>query len=244
MISAAIFLAGGRGSRMRGSVDDKVLAQLAGRPVLEHSVSSFIKMGAIQEWVFVYRDDEQRQRIFSMASFATLQGGVRFVQGGQERQDSVINALESLPECVDYVFIHDGARPLVQPESLLRLHEAVIRAGAAVLSHRVTDTIKRLSGKAGASLSSCALEDLDRSTLWGMETPQVFKRSVILEAYRKVKRENLRITDDVAAAALVGQLVTLVENPVLNPKITAPEDLAFVEFLIPRIGALPMSVKK
>ena len=107
---------------------------------------------------------------------------------------------------------------------------------AAVLAHRVTDTIKQVPPRAGAKLRRLKLKDLNRETLWAMETPQAFARELIVKAYEKVRAKKARVTDDIAAAALLGHPATLVENPCPNPKLTHPEDFAWAELLLGRLG--------
>jgi 2-C-methyl-D-erythritol 4-phosphate cytidylyltransferase len=142
----------------------------------------------------------------------------------------VIHALNVASDRCKYVFIHDCARPCVTSEAIQALHEAVLSDQAASLAHPVVDTIKRIP-KAGA-LQSVSLEDLDRSRLWAMETPQAFAFSSILKAYQKVAAEQLSVTDDSAAAATIGLHTTLVPNPAPNPKLTTPADLAYIESIL------------
>jgi len=139
--------------------------------------------------------------------------------------DELEAALAELPGNIDYVFIHDCARPLIRPEQLIALHKIVRREEAVALAHRVTDTIKEHRGKG-------RLRGLDRSRLWAMETPQVFSKALIDRAYALVARKRMRITDDVAAVELVGHPVALLENVHPNPKLTLPSDLALIEFLL------------
>ncbi len=234
MRTVAILLAGGSGSRMRGAVQDKVLEPILGVPGFVYSVRAFLESGVVEKFVIVRRDDAQRDAILG-ALAAHGHGGLDIVwaSGGAERRDSVLNGLEACPACTALAFIHDGARPLVRPESLRALAEAASRDGAAVLAHRVKDTIKQVpkGGVAGVPVDP---RDLDRSTLWAMETPQVFSHRLILDAYRRVVAEGVAITDDVAAASHAGHKVTLVENFFPNPKITEPADLAWAEFLLRR----------
>jgi len=228
--TAAILLAAGTGSRMRGTVDDKVLAPLAGRPVFAHTAAAFMASGVADFYVVVYRNQRQ---MTELAAYAPTPSAL--VCGGRERQDSVMNALVSLPDDIAYVFIHDCARPMVRPEQLVALHKIVRREDAAVLAHRVTDTIKEHTAIDGPDgHDSSRLRTLDRSRLWAMETPQVFSRDLIVRAYGRVAARNRRITDDAAAVELVGHPIALLENFHPNPKITTPSDLAYLEFLLTR----------
>jgi len=231
MSNAAIMLCAGRATRMRGAVADKVLAPLAGRPVLEYSLRAFLHSGVADYFVFVVRDTEQFEKIsFLLKRVGLPEGKAAFIQGGAERQDSVFNGLQNTPPEMAGVFIHDCARPLITPASLRALAAAVKKDRAAVLAHRVTDTIKQTP--AGKKLNRLNLRDLQRETLWAMETPQVFARDLILRAYEKVRAKKLRITDDAAAVTLLGHPVTIVENSSPNPKLTHPEDFAWVEMLL------------
>jgi 2-C-methyl-D-erythritol 4-phosphate cytidylyltransferase len=218
--TAAILLAAGSGSRMAGTVTDKVLAPLAGRPVFAHTVAAFMASAIADYYVVLYRDQRQMTELAAYAPTPSV-----LVRGGRERQDSVMNALASLPGDIAYVFIHDCARPLVRPEQLVALHKIVRRENAVVLAHRVTDTIKEHRDDA-------RLRTLDRERLWAMETPQVFARDLIDRAYARVAARNLSITDDAAAVELLGHPIALLENPHPNPKLTTPADLAYLEYLL------------
>jgi 2-C-methyl-D-erythritol 4-phosphate cytidylyltransferase len=218
--TAAILLAAGRSRRMAGTVADKILAPLAGKPVFAHTAATFYRSGVIDTFIVTYHDQAQMVELSAYAPTPTL-----FVPGGAERQDSVAAALAELPDDVKYVFIHDCARPLVRVEQLVALHKIVRRENAVVLAHRVTDTIKEHRGEG-------RLRTLQRKNLWAMETPQVFSRQLLVRAYARVAERKLTITDDAAAIELLNHPIALLENPHPNPKLTAPGDLAYLEFLL------------
>jgi 2-C-methyl-D-erythritol 4-phosphate cytidylyltransferase len=205
---------------MAGTVPDKVLAPLAGRPVFAHSAAAFAASGVADLYVVVYRDRSQMTALSAFAPTPSL-----LVKGGRERQDSVAAALAALPGDIDYVFIHDCARPLIRPEELVALHKIVRRRDAVVLAHRVSDTIKEHRGGG-------RLRTIDRSRLWAMETPQVFSKALIERAYRRVAARKLIVTDDAAAVELLGHPVALLENTHPNLKLTSPKDLPQLEFLL------------
>jgi 2-C-methyl-D-erythritol 4-phosphate cytidylyltransferase len=209
---------------MAGTVRDKVLATVAGRPVFAYSAAAFAASGVADLYVVVYRDRSQMTALSAFAPTPSL-----LVRGGRERQDSVMAALEALPGDIGHVFIHDCARPLIRPEQLVALHKVVRREGAVVLAHRVTDTVRerRADGR---------LRTLDRSRLWGMETPQVFSRDLIVRAYAAVRRRRLIVTDDASAVELIGHTVALLENTHNNLKLTTPKDLDYLEFLLAPAG--------
>lgn len=218
--TAAILLAAGSGRRMRGAVADKVLAPLAGRPVFAWSVEAFFASGVADFYAVVYRDRNQMLALAALAPTPSV-----MVQGGRRRQDSVLNALEALPDEVTYVFIHDCARPLIRPEQLVALHKLVRREKAAALAHRVVDTIKEQRGQ-----TSSKLRTLDRSRLWAMETPQVFARELVARGYSRAQASGRLLSDD--TAAIEPHPIALLENPHPNPKLTTPADFGYAEFLL------------
>lgn len=211
---------------MRGAVTDKVLADLAGVPVLVRSLGAFARTKAFRRLIIVTRDAEQESTIRRLLAGLVLPPVV-FAVGGRERSDSVRAGLQALSSGTRWVAIHDGARPLIRPETILSALEFAGKDGAAVVAHRVVDTIKRVPVSAG--LSRTILEDLERSRLWAMETPQIFRRRWIEAGYAE---RRVSVTDDVAAVTALGYGVTIVENEYPNPKITRPEDLAWAAHLL------------
>ena len=218
--TAAILLAAGSGARMQGAVNDKVLAPLAGRPVFAYSAAAFMQSAIADLYVVVYRDQRQMMELSAYAPTPSV-----LVHGGRERQDSVGNALAALPADIEFVFIHDCARPLIRAEQLVALHKIVRREQAVVLAHRVTDTIKEHRDDA-------RLRTLERSRLWAMETPQAFSRALIARAYARVAAKNGHVTDDAQAVEQLGHAIALLENQHPNPKLTTPADLEYLEFLL------------
>ena len=220
--TAVILLAAGTGSRMQGTVVDKVLAPLAGRPVFSYSAAAFMQSSVADLYVVVYRDQRQMLELSAHTPTPSL-----LVHGGRERQESVRNALSALPADIEHVFIHDCARPFIRPEQLVALHKIVRREHAVVLAHRVNDTIKEHRDDA-------RLRTLDRTRLWAMETPQVFSRDLIARGYERVAARKLHITDDAQAVEQLGHPIVLLANTFPNPKITTPADLEYLEFLLAR----------
>jgi 2-C-methyl-D-erythritol 4-phosphate cytidylyltransferase len=221
--TAAILLAAGSGSRMQGTVTDKVLAPLGGRPVFSYSAAAFMQSAVADLYVVVYRDQRQMMDLSALAPTPSV-----LVHGGRERQDSVRHALAALPADIEHVFIHDCARPLIRPEQLVALHKIVRREHAVVLAHRVTDTIKEHRDDA-------RLRTLDRSRLWAMETPQAFSRELIARAYARIAERKLHVTDDAQAVEQLGHSIALLENAHPNPKLTTPADLDYLEFLLGKV---------
>ncbi len=230
-LTTAIILAAGSGSRMQDSVSDKTLALLAGIPVICHSIRAFVSSKCVKHFTIVYRDSAQKIALeAALASIDLDEIPCDWVQGGNRRQDSVYAALRQLPKNCSHVFIHDGARPLVSSHSIATLHSTVLRDQSATLAHPVTDTIKRIP--TAADIIQSQFEDLDRSRLWAIETPQAFKLELILRAYKHVNDARLHITDETAAISAIGMGTTLVPNTDPNIKITHPKDLDYAAWLL------------
>lgn len=231
--AGAIILAAGSGSRMQKIVADKMLALLNGLPIVCHSIRAFIASRCVQQVTIVYRDEKQKAALEEALESIDLNGlPITWVQGGKQRQDSVYQALLSQPENCSHIFIHDGARPLVSSDSIQSLYEAVLKDGSATLAHPVIDTVKRIPG--AMELKRVTLDDLDRSRLWAVETPQAFDLELILKAYEHVYETGLQITDDTAAVSAIGLGTTLVSNDTVNFKITRPEDLDYAAWKLDR----------
>lgn len=231
MSSIAILLAAGSGQRMQGQVEDKILAPINGQPALVYSLKAFDRSCVINSYLIVYRDEIQKKAIEAIIAahdFGHLE--IQVVLGGAERQLSVMKALNAIDENCDYVFIHDCARPCITTEAIKDVYSAVQEDQAASLAHPVVDTIKRT--EAANELRKLSLEDLDRSRVWAMETPQAFAFKNILKAYQNVIKKKLTITDDTAALATIDLKTTLVPNKRPNPKLTTPSDLSYIEHLL------------
>ncbi len=229
MISALI-VAAGKGVRM-GPQTDKLFLPVAGRPVVAHTWQRFDSAPGIGEIILVTRDGMQ-DTFAELAKRFGFAKPFRLVAGGPERQDSVWNGLQALSPDAEIVAIQDAARPCTS----LALIEATIAAaraeGAAVAAHPVSDTVK--SSEDGAFVG----RHLDRSRLWAVQTPQTFRVEIIRRALSQAREMGLQVTDDTAACEVIGQPVKLVFVPGPNPKVTVPEDLAYVEMLLNRWPSL------
>ncbi|MGB2453646.1 MAG: IspD/TarI family cytidylyltransferase [Akkermansiaceae bacterium] len=209
MSFAAIIVASGSSQRMGF---DKLAAQWRGKTILWHSVHAFSSLEEIAQVIVVTPPDR-------FAWLADLGPKLNRVNGGRERSDSVAAGLMALKNEISHVAIHDGARPLVSPESIRATFAAAEATEAASLARRVTETLKR------ATPEGITSESVSRDNLWVMETPQIFSRDLIQKAYQSVSSGDTTITDEVSALQLLNHGTTLVENPSQNPKITIKADL-------------------
>ena len=204
---------------------DKMFLDIAGLPLLGHTWRRFDLLSEADEIILVTRDDA-RPLLEDLAKRIDAQKPWQLVAGGVERQDSVWNGVNATTAESEIIAIQDGARPCT-PLAAIQLALVTAREmGAAVLARRLADTLKRGDGE-GQIVGT-----VDRGSLWAVQTPQVFRREIILAALVKVRDEGLSITDDTAACEALGQSVKLVECDQPNPKATTPADLPYIESLL------------
>lgn len=223
MVSALI-VAAGKGTRMGHNVD-KLMLDVAGRPVMVHTWQQFDRAEAIAEVVLVVREGMQ-DMVGEFAGRYGLTKPFRLVVGGKQRQDSVWNGLEALDPASEIVAVQDAARPCTSAQLIEATILAARQVGAAVAAQPVTDTIKESSD------GRMVERTLERSRLWAVQTPQTFRVEVIRRALREVRQRGLSVTDDTAACELIHQQVQLVVCPGPNPKVTTPQDLPYIESLL------------
>ena len=209
--------AGGGGTRF-GPGRNKLLVDVAGLPVLAHSLRRFCPHLPDGHTIVVV-SEQSRAEIARLVESERLGGKVRLVAGGPERQDSVLNGLQALPPTATIAAIHDAARPYASLALLEQCVAAARQWGSGVAAVRMRDTVKRVSPE------GAVLETLDREELCAAETPQVFRRDLILRAYRQVAHQGVRVTDDAQAVELTGGTVRLVSHQEGNRKITLASDL-------------------
>jgi 2-C-methyl-D-erythritol 4-phosphate cytidylyltransferase len=219
---AAIIVAAGESRRMGF---DKLFAPIAGRPVIAHTIDAFEHADSVNGIIVVAREDRHAEitTIVRDENFKKVQS---LIAGGKHRQDSVRAGLDHLETGAKYVAIHDAARPLIMPEQIERVFEQSRMHAAASLAEPISDTLKY------ADTEFFVTESVDRRQLYAMQTPQVFERQLIEDAYRAVYAENASVTDEVSAVERLGCKVILVPNQDLNFKITYPRDLALAEFVL------------
>jgi 2-C-methyl-D-erythritol 4-phosphate cytidylyltransferase len=232
MHTCAIVVAAGKGVRLKSTVS-KPLVRLGSKPVLWYSLQTLSKCPHIKA-IVVVANRSNRQAIKRMISAFRLSKVTGIVDGGDRRQDSVINGLNALPALCDYVLIHDAARPLLDAASLERLIKGVQKTGAAILGVPVKSTIKEAHRSTGSNVSRVG-QTLDRDRLWDIQTPQAFRKNIIMKAYNSFGMIN--VTDDSALVEKLGVGVSLVMGSYANIKITTPEDVCVAAALLMKRSA-------
>lgn len=214
---AVIIVAAGKGERFNAK-ENKVFAKIDNRPLFLRSVEQFVNRDDVCQTILVISpaDAEQVKEKYG-ANLGFL--GVQRATGGATRADSVAAGLAAVREDADLVAIHDAARPCVSTEMIDRVFAEAGKTGAAILAAPLRGTIKRASG------ANVIDETVSREGLWEAQTPQVFKRSVILDAYAKRAELGEEPTDDAQLVEATGHPVALVESDFSNLKITVPADI-------------------
>lgn len=229
MHTAAIIPAAGFGLRLKNK-QSKPLITVKGIPIIVYTLKAISKNPNIKEIIIAanpfniqtIKSDIKRYR-FSKVS--------NIVLGGNTRRLSVENALGALSPKAKLVLIHDAVRPLIREDIISKAISQAMRYGASVVGVPVKATIKKISIKNRDCLA--VEKTIDRSTLYEIQTPQVFRRNLILKAYRKFKDTD--VTDDSVLVEKLGLRVSLVLGSYDNIKITTPEDLLIVQQLLKRL---------
>lgn len=227
---AAVVLSAGSGKRMKSDIPKQYM-NLLGKPVIYYSLKAFQDCGFSSIVLVCGKDDIDYCRHEIVEKY-DLAGVTAIVAGGKERYHSVYQGLKAVGEA-DYVFIHDGARPMINEDIIRRLQEAVVEEGAAVAGMPVKDTINIVD-------SSNYIESTpERKYVWQVQTPQCFSFPIIYEAYEKLVADEVAgvdippVTDDAMVLSYVSeQKVRMVEADYRNIKITTPEDLSVAEIFL------------
>jgi 2-C-methyl-D-erythritol 4-phosphate cytidylyltransferase len=216
----AIIVAAGSSKRVGF---DKLFSKLGDRSVLEHALAAFEEAESVSEIIVVGRDPKLIQDAIKRAGFRKVHAVVR---GGERRQDSVQTGLKELTEDSEFVAVHDAARPLITPREIERVFSAARKHGAAVLAAPMTDTLKF------ADANQVVSGSIDRQNVFAMQTPQIFRQQLLVDAYQRVAENSLTITDEVSAIEYAGGKIAIVAARDSNLKITYAGDLPIAEFIL------------
>jgi len=223
-LNCVVIVAAGLGTRMGPGID-KLFLEVAGRPLVAHTWAAFDRSPLIHSIILVVREGMGPTFIEMAAHYGFIKR-LTIVHGGKQRQDSVWNGIQAVPDGTKIIAIQDGARPCPSEALIGATIEAARSVGAAVAAQKVTDTIKESDGNGKIA------RNIDRSRLWAVQTPQVFRADVIRAALGKVIQQGIQVTDDTATCELIGQSVQLVESLAPNPKATSPADIPYIELLL------------
>ncbi|WP_294910866.1 2-C-methyl-D-erythritol 4-phosphate cytidylyltransferase [uncultured Eubacterium sp.] len=225
MSNTAVILAAGNGTRMK-TKDSKLLLKINGKTVLERSVNAFLNISDVDEVIVVAREKD----IPAFSDILTDER-VSFVVGGDTRQQSVMNAVDVIDDC-ELIIIHDGARPLIKSEDIENTIRAAKENKAAAVGVFVKDTVKVVD-KNGFVVSTP-----DRSTLFAVQTPQIFDFELYRNAAQNAREKGFDFTDDCQLVESFNQKVKTVVGSYSNIKITTPDDIVLAENLLKNEGLI------
>lgn len=226
-MNGVVIVAAGTGSRMKKDIN-KQFIKLKNKEIVAHTIEKFYNSENIDDIVVVIREDEEEyfnKNIKEKYGFTNI----KVAHGGNERQDSVFNGIKMLKKECDVVLIHDGARPFVTDDIIKRSINKANEHNAIVVGVKVKDTIKVVSDNGNI------VDTPNRSYLWAVQTPQVFKYDIITKAYEDAYNNNYYGTDDAMLVERIGYNVKIIEGSYNNIKITTQEDLEFGEQILKNI---------
>lgn len=226
-MNGVVIVAAGTGSRMKKDIN-KQFIKLKNKEIVAHTIEKFYNSENIDDIVVVIREDEEEyfnKNIKEKYGFTNI----KVAHGGNERQDSVFNGIKMLKKECDVVLIHDGARPFVTDDIIKRSINKANEHNAIVVGVKVKDTIKVVSDNGNI------VDTPNRSYLWAVQTPQVFKYYIITKAYEDAYNNNYYGTDDAMLVERIGYNVKMIEGSYNNIKITTQEDLEFGEQILKNI---------
>jgi 2-C-methyl-D-erythritol 4-phosphate cytidylyltransferase len=220
---AVILPAAGKSSRFRDQHYKKPFVPLDGRPVWMHAAERFANRKDVIQSLLVIAPEDREHFAEKFGGNAALLG-IEIVEGGAERYESVARAIERVKPDADFIAVHDAARPCIIDEWIDAVFAAAAKSGAAILAAPVTGTLKR------AATDHTIAETVSRENLWEAQTPQVFRRQLLIDAY--ARRSQPPATDDAQLVERLGQKVTIVPGSPMNIKITTKEDLRIASALL------------
>lgn len=221
---SAIIPAAGNSTRMAMG-QSKQFLHLLGIPAIVYTLQGFEQANSIDEIILVCREEDKAQ-LNTCVHMAGVTKPVAFAQGGASRQQSVINGVNACASQTDYVVIHDGARPLITSELIEQVTADAFIHGAAALGVPVKDTIKIINAQGFAAATP------DRSTLWAVQTPQVFEKTSYLSAVKQAVQQGADYTDDCQLMEQLGKQVHLCMGSYENIKLTTKEDLTVAQAIL------------
>lgn len=227
--TAAIIAAGGTGERF-GVPAGKQMACVAGLPVLSWSVLALDAAARVDEVVVVAHPERLDVYRSEAIDRLEIETPVRIVPGGASRQDSVRAGLDVIDDGVEFVVVHDGARPLVPHrlfDETVGLLEERPDVDGVVVGYPSVDTLKRVSG-------TRVVDTPERSQFWAVQTPQTFRADSLRAAHARAFATGFQGTDDASLVEAAGGVVVVMSGPRSNVKITHPEDIEYAEWLLMR----------
>jgi 2-C-methyl-D-erythritol 4-phosphate cytidylyltransferase len=230
-MNVALIAAAGIGKRMGDQGKQYLL--LKGKPMLAYTLLAFQNCSAIQR-IIIVANKEDLNRCQDLVSQYEISKVFRIVEGGKERQDSVYNGLQVLPEGTKVIAVHDGARPLIFPDLIESSLSRLKGWDGVVVGVPTKDTLKLVKGEK-------VIETLNRQGVWQIQSPQVFFVDLLIKAYQEAHKEGFYGTDDAVLMERMGYKIRIIMGSYENIKITTPEDVVVAEAILARREKVSMS---
>jgi 2-C-methyl-D-erythritol 4-phosphate cytidylyltransferase len=219
---SAVVVAAGRSQRMGF---DKLLTPLGGRPLLVHTLERLLQTEVPAEVILVIRPGSEKEMDATIAPLRD-RARIRLVEGGAQRQDSVQAGLQAVSSTSEFVMVHDAARPFVTKEMIDTVLAAAKLSDAAVCGSPCSDSLKEVAE------DGLVVRTVDRSRLWTVQTPQIFRTKLLIDAYQAALSSGEIFTDDTAVVERMGHPVRTVLYHGVNLKVTTPADWSLAEALL------------
>lgn len=215
--TSVIIVAAGSGTRMKSSVPKQFLT-LDNNTILYHTIQRFLPVADISEIIIVTSSQLLTSEYLRVSIPKSATIPIRTIAGGKRRQDSVYNGLQAVNSNSTIVCIHDGVRPFIDPETIARTIKLCDQYDGAIVAVPSTDTLKEIQ-------DHLIVKTIDRDIIWQAQTPQTFRKDILINAYKQASRTNVTGTDDASLVEQIGGRIAIVEGSPQNIKITCRQDL-------------------
>ena len=223
-VASAIIVAAGKGSRMQSDIPKQFLS-LGHRTVLFHTLSQFLKADRVSEIILVVAEEYLDSQWVQESVPSGREKSIRVIAGGSTRQQSVQNGLAAVHQRSTIVLTHDGVRCLIQPDTINAAVDKCDNHDGVIVAIPATDTLKKVAG-------TRITETIDRKTIWQMQTPQVFKRKVLEQAFAQADKLGFIGTDEASLVEQISQDLQVFRGRKTNIKITVKEDLTIAKAIM------------
>lgn len=227
--TSAIIVAAGSGTRMKSSVPKPFLA-LDNNTILYHTIQRFLPVADILEIIIVTSSQLLTSECLRASIPKSAPISIRTIAGGKRRQDSVYNALQAVNPDSTIVCIHDGVRPFIHPDTIARTIKLCDLYDGAIVAVPSINTLKQIQDQ-------LIVKTIDRDIIWQAQTPQTFRKDILINAYKQAFRHNITGTDDASLIEQTGGRIAIVEGSPWNIKITGRQDLFIAQSILDK-GAI------
>lgn len=222
---SVIIVAAGKGTRMQSSLNKQYL-YLNGKPILAHTLKVFENCDLVDEIILVVSKNDNEICLNKILKPYKIKKITKMVFGGETRQQSMYQGIMAVNQEADIIMTHDGARPLIHKDIIIKSIKNTLEYKATVVAVPVKNTIKIIDGE------KFVLNTPERSSLWSVQTPQTFEYNLLRRAHEKAIEDDYTGTDDSVLVERLGQKIKIIKGHYDNIKITTPEDLIMAEAII------------